>query len=174
MQLGIRGVNGYIDGADVQVDDPLSLPFREIGQRGIVAQQKAEPLVIVLDIQGRPHIGRHLIHEAEQTVVGAPVHLVHQVGGKIQSQILPLRLADRNRADMTVTLKTQHRLRIIAVKPVVQHVHDLVAVDLQQLLPHGDPGLFRRGMGIDGCDNGTHTDVLSCKTAYGGMVTISL
>ena len=174
MQLGIRGVDGHIDGTDVQVDDPLGLPFREIGQGGIVAQQKAEPFVVVLDIQGRPHIGRHLIHEAEQTVVGAPVHLVHQVGGKIQSQILPLRLADGDRTDVAVPLKAQHRLRIVAVKPVVQHVHDLVAVDLQQLLACGDPGLFRRGMGIDGCDNGAHTDVLSCKTAYGGMITILL
>ena len=174
MQLGIRGVDGHIDGADVQVDDPLGLPFREIGQGGIVAQQKAEPLVIVLDIQGRPHIGRHLIHEAEQTVVGAPVHLVHQVSGEIQAQILPLRLADGDCADVTIPRKAQHRLRIVAVKPVVQHVHDLVAVDLQQLLACGDPGLFRRGMGIDGCDNGAHTDVLSCKMAYGGMITILL
>ena len=77
VELRLRGVDGHVDGADVQVDDPLCLPLREVGQGGVVAQQEAEPLVVVLDVQGRPHIGRHLIHEAEQAVVGALVHLIH-------------------------------------------------------------------------------------------------
>ena len=140
----------------MQINDPLGLPLGKVGQRGIVAQQKAQALIIVLDIQGWAHIGRHLVYKTEQAVVGALVHLIHQIGLKIQAQILPLRLSDGNRAHMVIPAQPQHRFGIIAVKPVVQHVHDLVAVDLQQLLPHGDPGLFRRGMRVYGCDDGTH------------------
>ena len=158
-------MNGHVDGADVQVDDPLGLPLTEVGQGGIVAQQEAEPLVVVLDVEGRPHVGRHLIHKAEQAVVGAAVHLVHQIGGEVQPQIAALLLTDGDRPLLPVLCKPQHHHRIIAVKPVVQHIHNVVAVDLQQLFAHGDPGLFRRGMGIDGCDNGTHNGALSCKTA---------
>ena len=165
MELGVGGVDGHVDGADVQVDDPLGLPLTEVGQGGVVAQQEAEPLVVVLDVQGRPHVGRHLIHKAEQAVVGALVHLVHQIGGKVQAQVAALLLADGDRPLLPVLCKPQHRHRIVAIEPVVQHVHDVVAVDLQKLLPHGDPGSLRRGMGVDGSDDGTHNGALSCKTA---------
>ena len=50
MELGVRGVNGDIDGADAQVNDALSLPLCEIGEGDIVALEEAEPGVIILKV----------------------------------------------------------------------------------------------------------------------------
>ena len=50
VELGVRGVNGDIDGADAQVNDALSLPLREIGEGDIVALEEAEPGIIVLKV----------------------------------------------------------------------------------------------------------------------------
>ena len=122
----------------------ISRAHAEICQCGIVAQQKAEPFVVVLDIQRWPHMGRHLIHKAEDAVVGTLVHLVHQIGRKVQSQILSLLLPDGHVPGLSLPFQQQHRFGIIPVKPVVQYIHNLMAVDLQQPFAHGDPGFFRR------------------------------
>jgi len=50
VELGVRGVNGDIDGADAQVNDALSLPLREIGEGDVVALEEAEPGIVVLKV----------------------------------------------------------------------------------------------------------------------------
>ena len=87
MELGVRGVDGDVDGADAQINDALSLPLRQIGEGDIVALQKAQPGIVVLKIEGLAHSGGHLVHEAEHTVVGAAAHFVHQIGVEIQPKI---------------------------------------------------------------------------------------
>ena len=64
-------MDGDIDGTDAQVDDALSLPLRQIGEGNVVALKEAETGVVVLKIQGLAHARRHLIHEAENAVIGA-------------------------------------------------------------------------------------------------------
>ena len=158
VELGVGGVDGDVDGADVQVDDPLDFPLRQVGQGDVVAQQEAQPGIVILEIQGGAHAGRHLIHEAEHAVVGAGAHFVHQVGVEVQPQILPLRLAQRQGALLSVRrFQLNVRHGVVAVKPVVQHVHDGVAVDGQQLLAHMDAGVLRRAVPVNGGDDGTHS-----------------
>ena len=60
-----------IDGADTQVNDALGLPLGEISEGDIVALEEAEPGIVVLKVQGLAHARGHLIHEAEDAVVGA-------------------------------------------------------------------------------------------------------
>ena len=157
VELGVRGVNGDVDGADAQVDDPLGLPLRQVGQGDIVALQKAQPGVVVLKIQGLPHTGGHLVHEAEDAVVGAGAHIVHEDGVKIQAQVPALGLAQGHGPHGAGGLpQLQAAVGIVAVKAIVQHVDDLVAVDGQQLLPGGDPGPLRRAVPVHGGDDGAH------------------
>ena len=175
MQLGVSGVNGDVNGADVQVDDALGLPLRQVRQGDVVAQQKAEPRIVILEVQGGAHPRRHLIHETENAVVGAGAHLIHQVGVEVQAQILPLRLADGDGAHGARCRFQLHAGQgVVAVEPVVQYVHDGVAVDGQKLFAHLYTGFFRRTVPVNGGDDGAHGCILSRKTAYCRIITILL
>ena len=145
VELGIGGVDGDVDGADVQVDDALRLALRQVRQGNVVAQQEAEPRIVVLEVERLAHTRRHLIHEAEHAVVGAGAHFVHQIGVEVQPQILPLRLVQRDGANVARRrFQFDVRHRVVAVKAVVQHVHDGVTVDGQELFAHLYAGTFRR------------------------------
>ena len=82
-QLRVGGVDGDVDGADVQGDDTLDLPPGEIGQGDVIAQQEAEPGVIILEVHGGAHALGQLVNEAEDAAVGAGPGRVHQVAFKV-------------------------------------------------------------------------------------------
>jgi len=175
VQLGVGGVDGDVDGADVQVDDALGLPLRQVGQGDVVAQQEAEPRIVVLEVQRGAHAGGHLVHEAEDAVVGAGAHLIHQIGVEVQTQILPLRLADGDGTHIARRSFQFHAGQgVVAVEPVIQHIHDGMAVDGQKLFAHLYTGFFRRAVPVDGGDDGAHRCILSRKRAYAHMITILL
>ena len=46
----VRGVDGDIDGGDVQVADPLELPAAEVGQGDVIAHEKGQPGIVILKI----------------------------------------------------------------------------------------------------------------------------
>ena len=168
-------MDGDVDGADVQVNDALGLPLRQVRQGDVVTQQEAEPGVVVLEVQGGAHARRHLVHEAEDAVVGAGAHLVHQVGVEVEAQILTLRLADGDGVHIACRgLKLHMGQGVVAVEPVVQHIHDGMAVDGQKLFAHPDTGALRRAVPVDGGDDGAHGCILSRKTAYCRILTILL
>ena len=172
VQLRVGGVDGLVDGADVQVDDALGLALRQVGQGDVVAQQKAQPCVVVLEVQRLAHTRRHLIHKAEHAVVGAGAHLVHQIGVEVQAQVLSLRLVQRYGAHIARRrFQFDVRHRVVAVKAVVQHVHDGVAVDGQQLFTHLDAGPLRRAVPVDGGDDGAHNASSLAKGAYAHIIT---
>ena len=175
VELGVGGVDGDVDGADVQIGDALGLPLRQVRQGDVVAQQEAEPRIVVLEVQGRAHSRRHLIHKAENAVIGAAAHLVHQIGVEIQTQILSLRLADGDGTHVARCCFQLHAGQgVIAVKAVIQYVHNGVAVDRQKLFAHLYTGFFRRAVPVNGGDDGAHSCILSHKRAYAHIITILL
>ena len=135
-QLRVRGVDGNVDGADVQVHNPLELPSGQIGQCDIITHQEGQPGVVVLEIERLPHAGGHLVHKAENTAIGTGTGPVHQIGLKIEAQVLPFRLPHPDGALPAVFLfQFQDQPGVIGMKFIVQHVHDGVAVDFGQGLP---------------------------------------
>ena len=50
---------------------------------------------------------------------------------------------------------------VVAVETVIQHIDDLVAVDLQQLFADLDAIFVRRTAAVDGSDNSTHRENLA-------------
>ena len=60
---------------------------------------------------------------------------------------------------------------IVAVKPIVQHVHDGVPIDGQQLFAHLYAGPLRGAVPVDGGDDGAHTCVLFRQAAYNRIIT---
>ena len=153
-QLPVCGVDRHIDGGDAQVDDPLDLPLGEVGQGEVIPHEKAEPGVVVLEVQALPHPLGHLVHKAENAVVGAGAGTVHEIGLKLQAQVLALLLADMHSAAAAVRLlERQGQPRIIGVEFIVQHVHHRLAVDFQQCLARPDARPAGGTAGIYGSDH---------------------
>ena len=137
----VGGVDGYVNGEDTQVDNPLYLPGGEIGEGEVVAQQEGQAGVVVLEVEGGAHPRGHLVHKAEDAPVGAGPSPVHQVGLKLQPQVLPLGFAHPESADRPLrAFQGELQPGVVAVKLVVQHVHDGMAVDMGEGLAHPDPG----------------------------------
>ena len=150
-QNRVCGVDRNVDRRDTQINDALNLPGRQIGQRHVVAHQKGQPVVVVLKVQCIPQPLWHLIYKAENTVVGTPVGVVHQIGLKLQPQVLSLAFFDAQPLAGTVgPLKLQVQPGIIGIKLVIQNIHNLFAVHCQESisLPNasivcGTSGIYR-------------------------------
>lgn len=69
-------------------DDALNLPVAVVGHGDIVAHNKGEPPVVVLDIEGFAQSFGQLLHKAEHAVVAALPRTAHQAGLKVQAQPL--------------------------------------------------------------------------------------
>ena len=134
----------------MQINDPLGLPVREIGQGNIVAHKKREAGVVIFKIEGVSHSLRELIHEAKNTLVGTGAGTVHEIGLKIEPHILPFPLAQPHRPCGSVLRpQGQREPGIIPVEFVVQHIHHTVTIDLQKGLTGVYSGPFRRASRIN-------------------------
>ena len=78
-------------------DHPLEVGLGEPGERGEVAVQEAQPVVVVLQVQAPPHALGQLVDEAELAVVVARAHPVEHGRLHLDAERLagPLRHGDR-------------------------------------------------------------------------------
>ena len=72
---------------DMLLDDALQLCIAYVGERGIVALQKAKPPVIILKLHGLAHIRRQLVDKAENAFIMACLGTVHQRALKDKAKI---------------------------------------------------------------------------------------
>ena len=124
-----------IDGADVQLDNPLDIPVLQVGQGDVVAEEEGHAGIIVLEVEGGAHPLGHLVNKAEDAVVFAAVLLVHQVGFKGQTQLLILLLADMigfRLAGGSQGIQLQEGVNHI--KAIIQDIVYLIAVDAEKEL----------------------------------------
>ena len=168
-ELRVRGVDGDVHRAHVQIDDPLDLPGGEIGQGDVVSQQKAEPGVVVFEIHRFPHALGQLVDEAEDAVVGAGAGIVHQVALKVQPQVAALPLVHGHVVLRPVGTAQQHvKPGVVGVELVVQHVQHPLAVDGDQIVAH--PGMMPQGArGVDGFDDVIHIVLLISSPVQGEL-----
>ena len=122
-------MDGDVDGADVQGDDPFDLPFGQVRQGDIISQQEAETGIVVLKIHGFAHALGELVDEAEHAVVGAGAGRVHQIALKLQPQIAALRFVDGHFMLAAVRpAQPDAEPAVIGVELVIQYVDDFIAV----------------------------------------------
>ena len=153
----VGGMDGNIDGADAQIHDPLHFPGREVRQRHIVAQKKTQPRIIVLEIHGLPHPFGKLVDKAEDAVVGAGTGPVHQVGLKVQSQILAFVLADLHRTLLPFRGPEHNgETAVIGIELIVQYVPYGISVDGDHRIP-GRSMMSHPASSIDGFDYILHS-----------------
>ena len=48
--LRVRGMDGDVDGGDVQITDPLQFPPAEVGEGNVVAHEEGQAGIVVLKI----------------------------------------------------------------------------------------------------------------------------
>ena len=155
-ELRVHRVHRYIHRAHMKGDDPLNLPLGEIGQGDVIAQEKAQPCIVVLEVHGRTHPLRELIDEAENAVVGAGTRPVHQIALKVQTQVAALRLPDVQTVFRAVRPgEKQMQIPVIGVELIVEDVEDAFSVDAEQ--PVADGGASLQGAPrIDAADHILH------------------
>ena len=110
----------------------------------IIAEQKGEPLVVILEIQAFAHTRGQLVDEAENAAVGAGVLFVPQVGGEIAAEVLPRLAGHIPFLHPAGHPGRQVKAGAVGIELVIQCVVDGVAVHRQQLIP----GAQAQGRGV--------------------------
>lgn len=120
----------------------------QVGQGDVIAEQEGQAAVVVLEIQTFPHTGGHLVDEAENAFVPAGMLLVHQIGLKIQADILLICLTEPH--PPRALLRFQHKLQpgIHQIKPIVQHIFHGMAVYADQPISRLDFFSGRRAAAV--------------------------
>ena len=136
-QLGVGGVHRDIDRRDVHLDDAVDLVILHIGHSDVVTEQKAQPLVIILEIQALAHTRGQLVDEAEHTVVGAGMLCIAQIGLEPAAKGAALRPLHLPLPDAVRYPGFQVEAAAVGIKIVVQRVVQLVVVHAQQLVTGG-------------------------------------
>ena len=139
-------------------DDALDIPFVQVRQGDIIAEQKGQPAVVILEIQTFPHAGRQLVDKTENTFIAAGTLLVHQVGIELQPDVILFPLAQPDGTHPLGCLQFKCQPLIHQIKPIVEHILDLVPVDAQQPIPRADSAARRGRMPIHLCNGDCHTD----------------
>ena len=147
-ELGIGGVDRDVDGRDVHLDDAVDLVVLHIGHGDIVAEQKGQALVVVLEVEALTHSRGQLVDETEHTVVGAGVLLVAQIGGEVAAEGAALFPPDVPLPDAVRYPGFQVEAAAVGIKIVVQRVVQLVVVHAQQLVTGGKAKSFGFAAGI--------------------------
>ena len=123
-----------VDGRDVHLDDAVDLVVLHVGHGDIVAKQKGQALVVVLEVKALTHSRGQLVDEAEHAVVGTGVLLVAQIGGKAAAEGAALFPPDVPLPDAVRHLCFEVEALAVGIKIIVQRVVQLVAVHAQQLV----------------------------------------
>ena len=106
-KLGIRSVNGYVDGGKAHLNDAPELLVTYVGQGHVVSHQKGEPGIVVFKINRFPHPARILVDKAKDAFVGASSLFIHQKGFKFQTDIVVAFLFQKNVEFLAVTQNRQ-------------------------------------------------------------------
>ena len=155
-ELGIGGVDRDVDGRDVHLDDAVDLVVLHVGHGDIVAEQKGQALVVVLEVEALTHPRGQLVDEAEHTVVGAGVLLVAQIGGEVAAEGAALFPPDVPLPDAVRHLCFEVEALAVGIKIIVQRVVQLVAVHAQQLVAAGEAEGFRLAARVHAVDPDGH------------------
>ncbi len=97
-QLGVGGVDADVQRAQPLGDHTLEVGLGEAGERGEVAVEEREPVVVVLQREALPHPLRQLVDEAERAVVVAGAHPVEHRARRARGRAARPRLSRRARA----------------------------------------------------------------------------
>lgn len=115
----------------MHLDDAFHFPFREVGQRYIIAKEEGKARIIILKIKAFPHPFGELIDKAEHALIRTVALPVHQIGVKGEAQILIFILFD---PDLPVfsprAAQREGQPSLGGIKLIIEDIDNLMAVDL--------------------------------------------
>ncbi len=165
-QVRVGGMHRNIDGGKAHLDNPADILLGEVGEGDIAAKQEGHTAVVVLYIEGIPQPPGQLVHKAEDALVAAGVLPVHQVGFKLQPQVVVLPLAHRDGKGRPVPPEGKLQAAIGHIKAVVQHVPDGLAVDGLQGIAGADALSGRQASRLHPLDDNRHRALSSPACIY--------
>ena len=121
-QLRFDRVNADIDGRNAHLYHTVDIPLLQVRQRDVIALQKRQPLVIVLEINALAHSLRVLVDEAENTLVRTALLSVHQIRFEFQPDVVVFRLVYRERHFASAAHNAQHNDSFGNIEAVVKHI----------------------------------------------------
>jgi hypothetical protein len=66
-----NGMNGNVERGKTKFYDPREISLPDVVERYEIAEEEAQPIIVVLFIEGGSHSRRHLIHETENAFAAA-------------------------------------------------------------------------------------------------------
>ena len=147
-QLGVRRVDGDEQRPEPLGQDPLGVELGEAGQRGEVAVEEGQPVVVVLEVEAAPHALGQLVDEAERAVVVAGADPVEDGRGDLHAERLADDLVDPHHPwqGRAGAANEDAEVARVAEALEIDDVARLVPVNAEELVAHGQagPGCRRR------------------------------
>ena len=119
----VPGVQRDVERREPELLDALDVGLTQVRERHEVAVQEGQPVVVVLDGQGRAQAGRHLVDEAEAAGVAAGARVVAEPAA-VERDAVPLARSGRDHEVERVAV-AQHGEPERAVGGGVLHVEDV-------------------------------------------------
>ena len=156
--LGLRSIEARRSGSVVWMEtnngpealgqDPFGIELGESGQRGEVAVEERQPVVVVLEVEAAPHALGQLVDEAEGAVVVAGADAVEDGRGDLDPEGLAVRLVHPDQPGQGRAGAPHEDAEVVGVAEALEidDVARLVTVEAQELVAHGQsgPGCRRR------------------------------
>ena len=137
--------------------DALEISIYHVGHGDEIAIQKRHAVVIILDVQAFPHIRSHLIHKAEQAVVGTVPDAVKHSRLKLNSQLLVIVLVKLIDLLLAVLMLHQHFDFLISKgKAHIDNIPEPGTIDFQELVTRNQLQLLCQAAGINLQNSAVH------------------
>ena len=138
--LGVGGVDAHPQRGQALGHHPLEVGLGEPGQRGEVAVEKRQPVVVVADVQALAHALGQLVDEAELAVVVAGPDLVEQGGVHLDPERLGPVALDGDRQLEAAPAQVDVELGLVGQQLVLDDVSGDLAVHGDDLVAGHDAG----------------------------------
>lgn len=133
-------MNRHVQWAELLCDGALKVGLCEARQRGVVAIQERQPIVVVLEIQTLSQARRQLIDEAELTVVVTRSDLVKEGRVHFDPDRTAYVAVDVDIEMQTIAENLERHFGFIDERSVLKNVTWLFARDADKLVADRDPG----------------------------------
>jgi hypothetical protein len=142
-QLGVGGVDADVQRAELLGEHALEVGLGEPGEGGEVPVEEGEAVVVVLQVEARPHPLRQLVDEAERAVVVARADAVEHGAVEVEAERGARRLVDDDELLEAAPAQLQLDPRLVGLDLVPDDVAYGFAVEREELVTGEDA----RGVG---------------------------
>ena len=113
-EFGIGGVDAHVQRGEALGDHPLEVGLGEAGERGEVAVEERQPVVVVLQVEAAAHPLGELVDETELAVVVAGADPIEYCTRHLDPERLAFAFVDRQREVESASAQVEVDHRVVA------------------------------------------------------------